>query len=545
MPLYKRPDSPNWWVSIGEDVRASTGIAHTANTPEETEENKQLATEFERTRTQQHWRVEKLGDRGAISFGEAAKEYLKQQAHEPDRCKREMRVLAWLMDTPKPDGPQLRHQSIKDVAGWDALTALRELGKVQGWAPATCNRMLQTVSAVIHCNPEWFNGERRRIPLYTIKKKTRPFIDADVIATVCQQLPWHLSLAAQFAVLTLLRMRAMLSLRWCDVYPNRRWAVIRAEFQKTNEPFGFALTDAHLRLLAELKKHQVQQWEEYSARTALTGRGVRQGGAKVRAKRQAREAAWDHEHVFTWWGRKIDDCNTRPFARVIAAAGCPVGFNWHSWRHTGATLARFAGLSLPDLQALGGWESIASVQRYAHIMPQTMLPAAQKLVSMLPSVSDIAEMRRRNAYGGQGAANGVAGGGYGGAGRDRTGDLYIANVPLSQLSYGPAQPTMPLLPNDSHPGPGCSCEQCLRRYPDDAGGVQNSHVGIATRSEMDLETFNKLNELVTAARTNTVALRTPGKPPTDTKKPQKISDLEKVTETPTGLERPRKAAQGR
>jgi hypothetical protein len=25
---------------------------------------------------------------------------------------------------------------------------------------------------------------------------------------------------------------------------------------------------------------------------------------------------------------------------------------------------------------------------------------------------------------------------------------------------------MPMLPNDHHPGPGCSCRECLRRFPD-------------------------------------------------------------------------------
>lgn len=32
------------------------------------------------------------------------------------------------------------------------------------------------------------------------------------------------------------------------------------------------------------------------------------------------------------------------------------------------------------------------------------------------------------------------------------------------MSYERSLP-MAMLPNDSHPGPGCSCEHCLRAYP--------------------------------------------------------------------------------
>lgn len=33
------------------------------------------------------------------------------------------------------------------------------------------------------------------------------------------------------------------------------------------------------------------------------------------------------------------------------------------------------------------------------------------------------------------------------------------------MSYERSLP-MAMLPNDSHPGPGCSCEACMRAHPD-------------------------------------------------------------------------------
>lgn len=51
-------------------------------------------------------------------------------------------------------------------------------------------------------------------------------------------------------------------------------------------------------------------------------------------------------------------------------------------------------------------------------------------------------------------------------------------VQLSQrtvaMSYERSLP-MAMLPNDSHPGAGCSCEQCLRAHPDDAPRIQVDH----------------------------------------------------------------------
>jgi len=40
---------------------------------------------------------------------------------------------------------------------------------------------------------------------------------------------------------------------------------------------------------------------------------------------------------------------------------------WHDLRHTWASLMRQAGVSLADLQEMGGWKSPVMVQRYAQL----------------------------------------------------------------------------------------------------------------------------------------------------------------------------------
>ena len=473
MPLFKRPDSPNWYVSVGDDLKRSTGVPHTpSDDAEECERYEKLAVQFERTLTIQTWQIEKLGDHSSLSFKDAAQAYLALHAGEPDWGAREKDIIGWLLDEPAPSGPQLGRFSIREVADWDALLKFQALCDAQGWAKTQTNRVMAVVSSVLHCNPKWF-ATRVRIPLHQVKKKERPYIAAERIPDVCVNLQWHSTLAVNFAVVTLLRMRAMLSLRWDDISIGSRWGTVRMEFQKTNRPFGFALTDSHIAMLQQLKEFQQAQWMEHLAVCA-------------RRKSQVR-TDWDHQHVFTWFGRAIRNCNTRAFQRAVRLAHCPDGFCWHSWRHVGATLARLAGVSLPDLQALGGWESIGSVQRYAHIIPEALAPAAQKLAAMLPSLDQLADMRRQNAKGAQvvvpgGVAfiGGRVAGGVGGAGGDRTRDLVVANDALSQLSYSP---TVTL------------------------AGVQILPSDLQSRAEKDPEIASLINQLANKLSGESAALR--------------------------------------
>jgi integrase len=49
-------------------------------------------------------------------------------------------------------------------------------------------------------------------------------------------------------------------------------------------------------------------------------------------------------------------------------------------RHTYATWLRtHAGLDLVGLKEAGGWESLASVERYAHVVPNEAAKAADRL----------------------------------------------------------------------------------------------------------------------------------------------------------------------
>jgi integrase len=56
------------------------------------------------------------------------------------------------------------------------------------------------------------------------------------------------------------------------------------------------------------------------------------------------------------------------------------GYTWHGNRHTFASRLVMAGVDLLTVQTLGGWRTPAMVQRYAHLSPDHMARAIERLV---------------------------------------------------------------------------------------------------------------------------------------------------------------------
>jgi len=57
------------------------------------------------------------------------------------------------------------------------------------------------------------------------------------------------------------------------------------------------------------------------------------------------------------------------------------GYVWHSNRHTFASRLAMAGVDLLTLKDLGGWKQLSMVQRYAHLRPEHLQAAVERLVS--------------------------------------------------------------------------------------------------------------------------------------------------------------------
>lgn len=323
MPLYRRPGSPFWWVRIGRKTRRSTGTADRAK-----------AKEFEQVLQERLWRRDKLGDRGSVSWNEAAERWLKDSARPR---KRDREILEWLK-------PSIGEYPVSAVADPDAIEEIRKDALAEGWAHSTADRVMRTLRAVMKKCVAWRYIESVPVvPMYGEPEPEPRYLTQPQFEKLCKELPEHLELAARFAVNTLLRMRAQSSLTWdrVDLRGKRAW--VPSGSMKAGKTFGFPLSKESLKILRRLK--------------TLNPEGSR---------------------VFQWKKQPIDNFHTAAFKKAVARAG--VGpFRWHDLRHTGASWAVQNGVTLPELMALGDWKSYRMVLRYAHLAPANLASAAEKV----------------------------------------------------------------------------------------------------------------------------------------------------------------------
>ena len=56
-------------------------------------------------------------------------------------------------------------------------------------------------------------------------------------------------------------------------------------------------------------------------------------------------------------------------------------YTWHSNRHTFASRLAMTGAGLLTIKEVGGWRTLAMIQRYAHLAPGHVQAAVERLVS--------------------------------------------------------------------------------------------------------------------------------------------------------------------
>lgn len=322
MPLYRRPGSPFWWVRIGRKTRKSTGTA-----------DKRAAKEFEDVLTQRLWRRDKLGDRGSVSWREAAERWLNDSRRER---KRDREFLKWLE-------PKIGEEAVASVADPDVLDELRKDGLAEGWAHSTVDRMMRTIRSVLRkCAIAWrYLESPPPVPMYGEDDSEPHWLTHDEFDRLKAQLPRHLQIAAEFAVVSLLRMRSQCNLTWdrIDLKAKRAW--VPGVQMKGGQTFSFPLSTRAVELL-----------------------------------RQARALSPKGDHVFQYEGEPIRNFHTAAFKKGAKRAKVDP-LRWHDLRHTGASWAVQNGVTLPELMILGGWKSYKMVLRYAHFAPSHAAKAAE------------------------------------------------------------------------------------------------------------------------------------------------------------------------
>ena len=335
MPLYRRAGTPNWWVTIsvaGTKTRKSTGTA-----------DREQAEEFERRESDRLYRLHKLGDRGAHTFGEAAARWLDETTKRT--VEKDEVILAWFDE-------HLRNEPLTAIDR-DAIEQLRGLllEDERPKAKATVDRYMALLRAILRkARDEWrWLDTVPKVPMYREPPGEPRFLTRAEYQALRAELPPHLQLAADVAVLTGLRMRSQLALTWDRVDLLKRRAWIPGEQMKAGRTHGVPLS--------------------------------REACAAFRA---LRKLSPNGSAVFQYEGVQIGDCNTAAFQKAVTRA--KIGpLRWHDLRHTWASWAVQSGVTLPELMELGGWKSYAMVLRYAHLAPDHLAQAAEKVSARVRS----------------------------------------------------------------------------------------------------------------------------------------------------------------
>lgn len=313
MPLYRHPKSPYWWVRFsvgGIKTRRSSGTTERA-----------AAEEFETKLRSDLWRQVKLGERPRYTFDEALRRwYAEAQGRGRDRDRERLSWFsAYLADTPLVE------------INREIIDRLRSLRAAES-SPSTANRYMALLRMVLrkaHRDWDWID-RAPAVPMYRIERAEPRFLTPTQFDRLVKHLPRHLKDLAIFSVETGLRMRNVTHLEWHQVDLKRGLLIVPARQAKAGATLAVPLS---LRAVAALR-------------------------------RQKRIAG--QPRVFLWGKRTIEDANHEAFRAARVKAGVP-WCRWHDLRHTWASWHVQRGTPLHTIQALGGWASLAMVQRYGHL----------------------------------------------------------------------------------------------------------------------------------------------------------------------------------
>lgn len=333
MSLYRRPDTPHWWVRFqidGREIRLSSGT-----------ENRAAAQEFEAVTRTRAYRQIRLGERAAYPWKSATKRWLtdtRKRTAAKDRT-----IIAWFSAQLDPT------TTVQDITR-EVIDQLRAL-KAEETSESTADRYMALLRAILKkCADDWGTLDKApKVPMYRPEPGEPRWLTPAEFQRLEAELPEHLKVAARFAVLTGLRMRAMLSLDWKRVTLDRARIWITAADMKGKVTHGLPLSPDSVEVLRGLD-----------------------------ARRKSFGPCLPHGPVFTWNGKPIGDCNTKAFQDAVTRAG--IGpLRWHDFRHTWASWAIQEGATLHQVMQLGGWKSLTMVMRYGHLAPDHLAEAAGRV----------------------------------------------------------------------------------------------------------------------------------------------------------------------
>jgi len=351
MRLYQRGKRGTWWVDLGEvagqRARRSTGTSDHA-----------AAKEYAATLARDLWRTRRLGDAPRVTWDAAVLAWLEEHQHRKS-IEEIKRILRWLTEhlrgKPLADITDatirtLRKartaQPVNAVAIANAAAAGEPPPKVKPTSGATVNRHLAQLSAVLH-----YAHRRGWLPAVPpIAKAPEPakrvaWITREQAEGLLSELPPHLAAMARFGLATGLRETNIRLLQWAQVDQARAVAWLEADETKAGRTQAVPLNAEALQVLASQRgKHKrwvfpVPRWE-----------------TKKHPDDKPRQVA----------DEPTGKISNHAWRKACIRAGLPT-LRFHDLRHTWASWHVQRGTPLAVLQELGGWASLAMVQRYAHL----------------------------------------------------------------------------------------------------------------------------------------------------------------------------------
>lgn len=335
MTLYKRKDSPYYWVKFSPIKGELKPFMQSTGTT-----NKRQAQQYHDKLQGERWEQDKLGVKPRRTWDDAAAKFLDETSHK--------RTHEWDKSMLRWFDPHLGGKDLADInrALLDQVRAVR----AKGVAPATANRYMALVRTILRraCNEwEWLD----RVPKVGMMRdgggRTRSLTRCE-FDRLLSQLPEHLADMAIFSVATGLRQSNVTQLHWRQISLERRHLWIGAEQHKNGNAHAVPLNDAAMAVLNKRK-------DEHPC------------------------------HVFTYEGKPIVQVNTKAWRNALERAGIE-DFRWHDLRHTFATWHREAGTPTHELQKLGGWKTQSMVERYAHVAPEGLQAAASRIDVLFSSL---------------------------------------------------------------------------------------------------------------------------------------------------------------
>jgi len=316
MSIWRRRDSRYLWVKFKIGGRRIRKSARTTDPSK--------AEEFETRLRNRLWRQIQLGEQ-QHSFRDAAEKYLAEIRGNAD-YERIKRRLNWFLEV-----PEFAELALHDIDREMLASAQAKLAETL--SPTTVNHYLATVRVVLYrAKEEWaWLTTAPKVPMFRRTLPDPRWATRAQVRKLVSLLPEHSADMARFAVATGWRKSNITGLTWDRVDLRRRTAYVPGSQAKARRGIPAAL---NAEAVAVLKRWQ--------------GR---------------------HPHyVFVYRDRPIQKVSTRRWRLACKEAGLE-GFRFHDLRHTWASWQIQSGTPMAVVKEMGGWASLAMVERYGHLSP--------------------------------------------------------------------------------------------------------------------------------------------------------------------------------